>query len=197
MIEAFSYFRNKNNKKPEKKPVRNTAGRNPGSKTQYSKAFDDAIKVVLAHEGGYVNHPNDPGGETNYGITKRTYPHLDIKNLTKDQAIEIYYNDWWLKNKYNKFPHPKFAAKVFDTAINMGAKQAHKLVQRSLKAVGNQSIVVDGMLGPKSMAAMRHSSENELLASFRSEQAGRYRVLMTANSKLKAFKTGWLKRAYS
>ena len=48
--------------------------------------FDEAIKVVLAHEGGYVNHPKDPGGETNHGITKRDYPHLNIKELTKEEA---------------------------------------------------------------------------------------------------------------
>ena len=52
--------------------------------------FDDIIKDVLSKEGGYVNHPTDPGGQTNYGIAKRSHPDEDIKNLTKKRATEIY-----------------------------------------------------------------------------------------------------------
>ena len=48
--------------------------------------FDEIIEVVLHHEGGYVNDPKDPGGETNFGIAKRSHPDVDIKNLTKDGA---------------------------------------------------------------------------------------------------------------
>ena len=51
--------------------------------------FEEAVKSVLKHEGGYVNDPKDPGGETNFGISKRAFPDLDIKNLTEEDAIEI------------------------------------------------------------------------------------------------------------
>jgi lysozyme family protein len=61
--------------------------------------FDDIIEVVLEHEGGYVNDPQDPGGETNFGVAKRSHPDVDIKNLTKDGAKEIYYQDYWIKNR--------------------------------------------------------------------------------------------------
>jgi len=60
--------------------------------------FDEIIEVVLHHEGGYVNDPKDPGGETNFGIAKRSHPDVDIKNLTKDGAKEIYKEHYWDKN---------------------------------------------------------------------------------------------------
>ena len=60
-----------------------------------SSSFDLAIPIVLENEGGYVNDPADPGGETKYGISKRSYPALDIKNLTVEQATAIYLRDFW------------------------------------------------------------------------------------------------------
>ena len=65
--------------------------------------FDILVKKVLKHEGGYVNDPSDPGGETKYGISKRAFPDLDIKNLTEEQAILIYYDEYWLDAKVDKY----------------------------------------------------------------------------------------------
>src|SRR5216684_3047737 len=62
---------------------------------QYPLDFVEAVTAVLLDEGGYGNDPADPGGETNWGIDIRTHPNLDIKNLTRDEAITIYYKDWW------------------------------------------------------------------------------------------------------
>ena len=67
-------------------------------KQEISK-FDEIIEVVLEHEGGYVNDPKDPGGETNFGIAKRSHPDVDIKNLTKESAKEIYKEVYWDNNK--------------------------------------------------------------------------------------------------
>ena len=64
--------------------------------------FKDAVKIILKHEGGYVNDPVDPGGETNMGISKRAYPYLNIKELTKKDAEDIYFKDYWLKAKVKK-----------------------------------------------------------------------------------------------
>ena len=61
--------------------------------------FEKAVEFVLRMEGGYVNDPKDPGGETNFGIAKKSYPGVDIKNLTEEQAEEIYKRDYW--EKYN------------------------------------------------------------------------------------------------
>lgn len=85
--------------------------------------FDKALKFVLKWEGGYSNDPNDPGGETKFGISKRSYPELDISKLTLEQAKEIYYQNYWLKSGCNELPFP-FNIVVFDTAVNMGRRRA-------------------------------------------------------------------------
>jgi len=85
--------------------------------------FDKAIQMILSFEGGYVNHPNDPGGETNFGISKRAYPKLDIANLTKEQAIEIYRKDYWEKLCCDSLPTPLNVV-LLDFAINSGRKRA-------------------------------------------------------------------------
>jgi len=87
------------------------------------KDFDKAIKFVLKWEGGYSNDLNDPGGETKYGISKRSYPELDISKLTLKQAKEIYYQNYWLKCGCDSLPYP-FNIVVFDTAVNMGRRRA-------------------------------------------------------------------------
>src|SRR4051812_29003946 len=94
-------------------------------------SFDQAIPTILKHEGGYVNDTKDPGGETNWGISKRSYPQLDIKNLSREQAIYFYRRDWWNKYNYGAIHDQQVATKVFDIAVNMGASQAHKLLQRA------------------------------------------------------------------
>jgi len=87
------------------------------------KDFDKALKFVLKWEGGYNNDPRDPGGETKYGISKRSYPELDISKLTLKQAKEIYYQNYWLKCGCDELPYP-FNIVVFDTAVNMGRHRA-------------------------------------------------------------------------
>ena len=85
--------------------------------------FEKALKFVLKWEGGYSNDPRDPGGETKYGISKRSYPELDISKLTLKQAEEIYYQNYWLKTGCDELPYP-FNIVVFDTAVNMGRRRA-------------------------------------------------------------------------
>ena len=87
------------------------------------KDFDKAVEFVLEHEGDYSNDPQDPGGETNFGISKRSYPELDISKLTLKQAKEIYYKNYWLECGCDDLPYP-FDIVVFDTAVNMGKRRA-------------------------------------------------------------------------
>ena len=89
--------------------------------------FDKALKFVLKWEGGYSNDPNDPGGETKYGISKRSYPELDISKLTLKQVKEIYYQNYWLKAGCDDLPYP-FNIVVFDTAVNMGRRRALEFI---------------------------------------------------------------------
>jgi lysozyme family protein len=89
------------------------------------KNFMVGLAFVLRWEGGYVDDPRDPGGETKYGISKRSYPHLNIKSLTKEQAAEIYKTDYWNKVGGDTLPFP-FDIIVFDTAVNCGVGRATK-----------------------------------------------------------------------
>jgi len=100
-----------------------------------------AIDMVLRHEGGYVNNPADPGGETNMGISKRSYPNLDIKKLTRPQAILIYKQDYWDACRCDDLP-PAIALSVMDYAVNSGTHQAVKDLQR---VIGCKA---DGQIGP-------------------------------------------------
>ncbi len=110
------------------------------------KSFEKFVKEILIHEGGYVNDPTDRGGETKYGIAKRSYPKLDIKNLTLSQASEIYYRDYWVKASCNHLPdHLQLIH--FDSAVNHGVSRANKLLQ---KAIGD--ITVDGVIGRQTLS---------------------------------------------
>lgn len=145
-------------------------------------SFDQAVDFVLRHEGGYVDHPKDPGGETNFGISKRAYPNLDIASLTIEQAKEIYFRDY-----YSKLPAglpDRLANLVFDTAVNAGMSRAVRILQT---AVGTYA---DGEWGPASQRALERHSEDEVLAKFCAERVMFYARLET----FQTFGKGWVKR---
>ena len=123
--------------------------------------FDEAFNRLLSHEGGYVNDPTDPGGETNWGISKRSYPHLDIKNLTRDQAATIYYTDFWAPLA-DADPAVKF--QMFDFAVNSGISTALRKLQL---VVG---VADDGHWGPLSKAALAAMSVNDTLLLLSAER---------------------------
>ena len=115
--------------------------------------FFEAIEIILKHEGGYVNDKDDPGGETKYGITKRFYPNIDIKYLTKKEAKQIYKDDYWDKNRVDELPE-QLRYIFFDMCVNMGRGTAVKILQRSAVSSG-QKIAVDGGLGPMTLKAIQ------------------------------------------
>lgn len=92
--------------------------------------FGTIMVFVFQHEGGYVDDPNDPGGETNYGISKRAYPNVDIKNLTRQAAQEIYQRDYWDPINGSSLD-PSLAAVALDTAINMGVGRAKQFLTQT------------------------------------------------------------------
>jgi lysozyme family protein len=110
--------------------------------------FDQAIKFVLRFEGGYANDPDDPGGETNFGLSKKTYPNLDIKALTEEAAKLFYRNDYWVKMRCDELPKD-LRLMVFDCAVNQGISRATRMLQG---AVGAKQ---DGLMGPITVAASR------------------------------------------
>lgn len=152
--------------------------------------FEQAIPTVLRHEGGYVFDPADPGGETNFGISRRSYPNIDIKGLTSATASMIYRQDWWDNYGYGRILDQRIATKVFDTAVNMGAMRAHKIAQ---VAAGTTP---DGRLGSESIKALNDAQPSILLHALQDGQAARYRNLVLANPALQKFLNGWIARAY-
>jgi lysozyme family protein len=119
--------------------------------------FDLAITRVLGHEGRYSNDPDDPGGETNWGISKKSYPHLDIKNLTREEAVKIYRRDFWDKLGADFKPKP-VVYQLLDFAVNSGIRAAIRGYQRALK------VPDDGYFGPRSeMAAKTMSVTDQIM----------------------------------
>ena len=159
-------------------------------KQEMSK-FDDIIEVVLEHEGGYVNDPKDPGGETNYGIAKRSHPDVDIKNLTKEGAKEIYKEVYWDKNKVESLPEELWHI-YFDMCVNQGKSRAVKIIQRAVNGKGG-SLTVDGGMGPMTIAAIGKSRVE--LDRVRAYRVKYYSDLVTKKPDLERFYFGWFKRA--
>ena len=151
--------------------------------------FDEIIEVVLEHEGGYVNDPDDPGGETNFGIAKRSHPDVDIKNLTKEGAKEIYKEVYWDKNKVEKVPE-QLRHIYFDMCVNMGRKRAGRIVQRAANNKGH-NLVVDGVLGPVTLGKISNV-ELERVRAFRVKY---YADLVTKKPDLEKFYFGWFRRS--
>jgi lysozyme family protein len=152
--------------------------------------FELAIPIVLRHEGGYVNDPNDAGGETNFGISKRSYPDVDIKNLTVADASAIYFRDWWTKYNYGAIIPQAVASKVFDTSVNLGPSRAHKMLQEAAGATA------DGVLGPATLAVVNMMNSLTILFTFQNLQASYYRNLVLVDPTLQKFLAGWIARAY-
>lgn len=121
--------------------------------------FDQAFERLLGHEGGYVNDSRDPGGETKYGISRRSYPGEDIAGMTIERAKEIYRRDFWGPAGCDAVPDSvKFD--LFDTAVNSGVVTAIRLLQRACSAS------VDGALGPRTLLAAQTMEPGRLLARF-------------------------------
>jgi len=151
--------------------------------------FNKAIKVILRNEGSYVFDADDPGGETNYGISKRAYPKLDIKALTIAQATEIYRQDYWEKVKGDDIENSQLALHVFDMAVNAGVQTATELLQ---KASGT---IVDGRLGPITLKAVNgYPRKVELVWKYKYQRACYYARLAANNTKLARYLNGWIKR---
>jgi lysozyme family protein len=165
-------------------------------KPMYSSRFLKAFERVIYHEGGHSNNASDLGNETKYGISKRSYPHLDIKSLTLDKARQIYYCDFWIKGKFENITDEAIAIKLFEISIHTGIAQANKLIQRALRSTG-KVVVEDGIIGQITLTAINEADSTDLLAALKSEVAGYYRLIAQANPSQQKFITGWLNRAYS
>lgn len=179
--------------------------------------FEKAIPVILKHEGGYVNHPNDPGGATNYGVSLRFLKDVplvygdidhdgdvdvqDIRNMTPAQAAVIYKAFWWDKYRYSVVWDQTIATKIFDFSVNMGASRAHKLLQLALNNAFSMNLTVDGVLGNASFTSINAITDGQqeqvLITAYCNEAWGFYQRLIAGNPKFKAFENGWRNRAFA
>jgi lysozyme family protein len=144
--------------------------------------FDTAFNRLLGNEGGYTNNPADPGGETSFGISKRSYPQVDIKALTQDQAKAIYHRDFWapLGDAPNAV---KFQA--FDFAVNSGIQTAIRKLQAAI------GVADDGHWGPLSAAKLAAMDVNDVLLRFMAQRL-RFWVKCSAWPSMGG---GWVNRA--
>lgn len=148
--------------------------------------FDEAFELLIGHEGGYVNNPADPGGETKYGISKRAYPGEDIKNLTLDRAKAIYLRDYWVPAGCQNVPD-SICFDLFDMAVNSGIKAAVKCLQTAA------GCTVDGVLGPKTLAAIAALDGARVSARFN----GARLQFMASLGTWSTFGRGWANRIAS
>lgn len=155
------------------------------------RPFEDYLKVILKHEGGYVNNSLDPGGETKYGICKRSYPNLDIKNITIEQASKIYYTDYWIKLNLENIENEDLKLQVFDMAVNAGIKPAIKLLQSIL------GVTLDGIIGPRSEARIAQFEASQLVDLYKDSRIKYYTGLVKKNNNLSIFLNGWINRVNS
>lgn len=146
--------------------------------------FDEAIRFILRWEGGYANDPNDPGGETKFGISKRAHPEVDIKELTQEDAIEIYYERYWLESLVPALP-AEIRLAYFDSVINQGPGAAAKMLQ---EAAGG--IKVDGAIGPNTLKKLYDVDVDAMLVNFLALRALRY----TRTMKFDIYGRGWMRR---
>ncbi|GAA6176951.1 glycoside hydrolase family 108 protein [Sulfitobacter pacificus] len=141
--------------------------------------FEESLKAVLVHEGGYVNHPKDPGGATNKGITHRTYaawqhkhglPTDNVRNITDEQVAAIYKKQYWDTIRGDDLPHGIDYA-VFDFAVNSGPARAAKFLQRIV------GVSADGIIGLQTLRAAESTGSDKRV------------VIMLCQNRL-----AWLKR---
>lgn len=146
-------------------------------------SFDRVVEFVLKHEGGYVNDPRDPGGETKFGIAKKFYPNEDIKNLTTERAKAIYREDYWLKAKCDQMPLA-IGMMVFDSAVNQGTVASAKILQRALK------VADDGVIGSGTIRALGSVKTADLLKEMAAQRAKYYADTRNVDR----FGLGWYRR---
>jgi len=146
--------------------------------------FQIAFDRLIGNEGGYVNNPADPGGETNWGISKRSYPDLDIKSLTRDGAKVIYLRDFWNAGKMDQFDGV-IAFQTFDIAVNSGIQTAIRMLQRAA------GVADDGSVGPITLAAVQAAGGPQMVMRLIAERLDFWRKLSTWGT----FGAGWAGRA--
>jgi len=154
--------------------------------------FSEAVDIVLKNEGGYVNDPKDPGGETNFGISKAAHPGLDIKNLSEDDAKSIYYTEYWYPNKLSELNNQSVANFALDTLVHHG--KGGLILQEAVNVSGG-STVPDNKVGPHTIASINAIAPSFYLQNAVARRIAYMEELVRNNPSLAKFLRGWKMRA--
>ncbi|MCE1205228.1 MAG: hypothetical protein LWW79_11555 [Holophagaceae bacterium] len=168
-----------------------------------SSVLDEALAFTLGNEGGYVNHPADPGGATNFGIIQKNltkwnaaHPELgfppSVRDLTMDQARTIYRTEYW---RWDAIADPAIAIKLFDIGVNCGTGTSIRLLQRAVNLLVNPPIDTDGKLGPGTLGAANAQAPEALMQALCRIQKEHYQSLVASDPSQSVFLKGWLNRA--
>lgn len=149
--------------------------------------FEQALEIVLKHEGGYVNHPSDPGGETNFGITQRVARMNgytgDMRAIPMSVVRDIYRKDFWSAVRADELPEP-LRLPVFDAAVNSGPPRAIRWLQTSVGATA------DGAFGPRTMAAVKAHDARQVALRLCAARLD----FLAGLSHFNSFGRGWVRR---
>ena len=162
-----------------------------------ASAFDEAFAEIIGVEGGYSDHPSDPGGATKYGITRAVLRRWrgapvskqDVAELDLSEAREIYRDWYWDKINAENLPSA-VAVLIFDAAVNSGVKQAARFLQRAIISRSGMSLKVDGLIGPQTLLAVSRLSEVSLCEEILARRSTFYARLSTFAD----FGLGWNRR---
>tara|TARA_R110000851_G_scaffold153136_1_gene295068 strand:- start:97 stop:609 length:513 start_codon:yes stop_codon:yes gene_type:complete len=153
--------------------------------------FEQCMGWLLEHEGGYVNHPSDPGGETNLGVTRAVYEQYagrqvmdgEMEGLTHDDVYPIYKENYWDRVRGDDLPSGVDWA-VFDWGVNSGTSRAAKALQRII------GVEQDGGIGPMTLQAIAEMEPADIIEQMHHMRDGFYRSLSTFDT----FGRGWIRR---
>ena len=153
--------------------------------------YEKCLEIILHHEGGFVNHPKDPGGETNLGVTKRVYEEWggtkDMKDLTVEDVAPIYQKNYWNRVRGDDLPAGLDLC-VFDFGVNAGTGRSAKFLQR---LVGT---TVDGGIGPATLRAVNAYVQIEGIEATIDDYQKRRQEYYESLSTLETFGRGWTRR---
>jgi len=170
--------------------------------------FKLALSRTAEFEGGFSDHANDRGGKTKYGITeavwnnywkkKNQVPPSRIESITRQQADEIYFSEFWTAPKINLIAEiaPEIAVHLFDASVNHGQTTAVRLLQKACNFLG-ASLTVDGKIGAKTLAEVHRLAikyDTALENSFRFQRAKYYEAIVSKDATQRVFLRGWMKR---
>lgn len=165
---------------------------------ELTEDFQHCFAETLSHEGGYVNHPLDPGGRTNRGVTQRVWEkwvgrkvtEAEMRALTVEQVLPLYHQEYWQAVRGDDLPRG-VNMMMFDIAVNSGPKRAILMLQKGINALpGRVKVAVDGAIGPKTIAAAASADSVDLIKAIANSRLWFYIDLST----FKTFGKGWMVR---